>query len=356
MAKICIINDTHFGVRSDNKNFYNYFRKFYENVFFPYLDEHDIKHVIHLGDLVDRRKYIQYLTSNLLHDIFMQPLFDRGIELHIMCGNHDTQYRHTNEYNAIRALYGHSKYDFHLYENPETVEVAGFKILMMPWICNDTYDRSIAEIEKTDAQVLMGHLELAGFEMDKGHIADHGMTKDIFNKFDMVLSGHYHHKSDVGNIHYLGSPCQFTWADYDDQKGFHIFDTETRELEFVKNPYEVFKKFHYDDSVDDAERMFRFDDKVFEGTYIKVIIKNRTDNSMFDRLMVRLENAGAADIQIVEDHLNLDSISDEELIDEAQDTMTILAKYVLAIDTSLDMKKVISFIRTLYEEALTVDG
>lgn len=324
-------------------------------MFFPYIDQNDIKHVIHLGDVVDRRKYIQYLTSNLLHDTFMQPLFDREIDLHILCGNHDTVYRHTNEYNAIKALYGHSKYDFKLYEEASTVDVAGLKVCMVPWICTDNNDASLEEISRTDAQVLVGHLELSGFEMDKGHIAEHGMSKDLFNKFDMVLSGHYHHKSTVGNICYLGSPAQFTWADYDDPKGFHVLDTDTRDLIFVRNPYEIFKKFVYDDVTRSIDDMMKFDDSTFDGTYVKVIVRNKTDNGSFDALISRLESAGAVDIQIVEDHLNLDAISEEDLVDEAQDTLTIIKKFISQIDSWVDKKNIEKFVKELYDEALTIE-
>ena len=50
--KIAIINDTHFGIRSDSVAFHEYFKHFYENEFFPYLDKHNIKHIIHQGDIV----------------------------------------------------------------------------------------------------------------------------------------------------------------------------------------------------------------------------------------------------------------------------------------------------------------
>ena len=38
------------------------------------------------------------------------------------------------------------------------------------------------------------------------------------------------------------------WSDYNCPKGFHIFDTETRELERIENPLKIFKKFMYDDT------------------------------------------------------------------------------------------------------------
>lgn len=350
-----MINDTHFGIRNDNKNFHEYFKRFYEDVFFPFIDDNGIDRVIHLGDLVDRRKYIQFMTSNLLHEIFMKPLFDRNVKLDIMCGNHDTQYRHTNEFNAIKTLYGHSKYDFRLFENPKTVDIDGTDVMIIPWLCQDNMEKFYEEVSSTKAQVAMGHLDLMGFEENKGHISDHGMDKDVFKKFDVVLSGHFHHKSSVGNIHYLGSPCQFSWSDYSDQKGFHTFDTETRELEFIKNPYEIFKKFHYDDSRKDAESMLDFDEDSFYGTYVKVIIRSKTKNALFDSLMNKLEASGVADMQVVEDHLNLDVISEDDLVDEAQDTLTILKKYIRQMEIGVDKTKVENFARELYEEALTIE-
>ena len=58
--KICLINDTHAGARGDSLLFNEFFFKFWEGTFFPYLKEHNIKQIIHLGDVVDRRKFINY--------------------------------------------------------------------------------------------------------------------------------------------------------------------------------------------------------------------------------------------------------------------------------------------------------
>ena len=78
-----------------------------------------------------------------------------------------------------------------------------------------------------------GHLNINWYPMCKGRLSDHGYDRKDFSKFDMVFSGHFHTKSNDDKIHYLGAPYQMNWNDYDDQKGFHILDLKTREVEFI---------------------------------------------------------------------------------------------------------------------------
>ena len=62
MAKVALITDTHFGARNDSIQFLKYYQKFYKNIFFPYIDEHKIDTIFHLGDIVERRKFINFIT------------------------------------------------------------------------------------------------------------------------------------------------------------------------------------------------------------------------------------------------------------------------------------------------------
>lgn len=354
--KIAIVNDTHWGVRNDNKALADFQARFWNEIFFPYLKENDIKTIFHLGDIVDRRKYINFVTAKRLEDEFIKPCADNGIELYIIAGNHDTFFKNTNEVNALRQLYGSSSYEnLHLHwDNPVELDMDGCKIMLSPWMCDANWDASIKAFSETKAQILMGHFEITGFEMDKGHICDHGMDKNVFSKFDQVYSGHFHQPSSHGNISYLGAQYEMTWADYDQKRGFSVFDTETREMTYVRNPLKIFHKIWYDDTNMTIEDIAHLDTSQLTSAYIKVIITNKSNPYIFDLFLDRLQQAGASDIKVVEDHMNMDVIDENELIDEAQDTMTILRNYIDNIEISADKQKVEHYVQELYQEAISL--
>lgn len=352
--KIALITDTHWGCRGDSIQFADYFKKFYDNVFFPTLKEQGIKTIIHLGDIVDRRKYINFVSAKRLREDFMYPAASQGIHVHVILGNHDVYYKNTNEVNAMTELYSADTF-VNYYSSPTELNFGGEKIMLMPWINSGNYQESMQAIENTKAQILFGHLELKGFEMYKGSPNDHGFDASIFNKFDVVCSGHFHHKSSRGNIHYLGSPYEITWSDYNDPRGFHIFDTDDRSLTFIENPYKMFTKIHYDDEGKKAEDFTSVDFKPLANSFVKVIVRNKTNPYWFDLMMGEMEKAGVVDIQVVEDNYNLNLEDDSDIVDEAEDTVTILKKYVEQINLSVDKNKLDLLMRNLYNEAIALE-
>jgi len=352
--KIAIVTDTHYGARGDSVHFSNYFERFYSSVFFPYLDENNISTVLHLGDVFDRRKYINFASLKACRDYFFEQLKKRNIDTHMIAGNHDTFYKNTNEVNALDLLLG--EYDnIKVYDTPQDVAFDGTDILMMPWICSGNYQDCMRAIDNTKAQILFGHLEISGFEMYRGSINDGGMDSVTFSKFDLVCSGHFHHRSSRNNINYLGTPYEITWSDFNDQKGFHIFDTDTRELKFIPNPLTMFRKVFYDDLNKNAAEVIVDDFSAYTNCYVKVIVKNKTNPMWFDMFIEKLEKANILDIQVVEDHLNLDLEDDDDIINEAEDTLSILNKYVDQFDAEVDKVKLENLLRTLYNEAVSIE-
>ena len=350
--KVAILGDVHFGARNDNPNFSKFFEKFYNEIFFPYLEQNEIGHIIQLGDVFDRRKFINFASLNDCYRYFFDRL--KSFKTYIIAGNHDVYYKNTNKLNSLELLINRP-YIETITNKPKEIDIGGVKILLCPWITDDNHEQSLEIIDSTKAQIMMGHFDMIGFEMYKGHVSDIGFDPKRFDKFDMVLSGHYHHKSQASNVTYVGTPYEMMWTDYDDRKGFHIFDTDTRELEFISNPFSMFHKIHYNDLNQPVGYVNGFDLTELEGCYVKVIVRNKINPNWFDILIDRLEKVGVADLQVVEDHFHLDLESDDDIISQAEDTLTILKKYVDQIDTTVDKGKLDQLMRDLYREALSVE-
>jgi len=350
--KIAIITDTHFGVRNDNQEFLDYFMRFYDHVFFPKLREFGITTILHLGDVVDRRKFISYVTLRRMREGFIDKLDDYNV--HVLVGNHDIPYKNTNDINAMRELFA-GKPNIKLYMDPEEVSIDGCNILFLPWINQENYQQSIELINSTKAQIAMGHLEVKGFDMYRGMPSHEGFEPITFDKFDMVFSGHYHHMSRKGNIHYLGAPYEMIWSDWGDAHGFHIFDTDTRELEFIKNPYQMFQKVWYNDENTTIEKLLNPFPNV-KNMQVKVIVQSKTNPYWFDLFMGKIYEDGALDATIVEDHRNMDAISDSDLVSEAEDTLTILSKYIQGLEIGVDKGDLEKLMHGLYNEALSMES
>jgi DNA repair exonuclease SbcCD nuclease subunit len=352
--KIALITDTHWGARGDSIAFAEYFNRFYYEHFFPYLAEHGISRIFHLGDIVDRRKYINFVTARHLRK-FVEYCDTSGIRLDVIVGNHDTSFKNTNEVNSMRELFEHSTYDIHYYSDPTDVDINGTTIGVLPWVCSGNYEESMDFLRNTSAQILFGHLEIAGFEMYKGAVNDHGFDSKIFDKFDVVCSGHFHHKSTRGNINYLGAPYEMSWSDYNDPRGFHIFDTETRELTFIRNPLTMFNKIHYHDQDKTLDDIMAVDFDHYKGSYVKLIVHSKTNPYWFDMFVDKIEKTGVLDLQVVDDNLNLQLEDDGDIVSEAEDTLTVLNKVVDQVDSRVDKKVLYNFLSSLYNEALSVE-
>ena len=356
--KIVLITDTHHGGRNDSSVFCDYFFQFYDSVFFPYLKENNIKTVIHLGDAVDRRKYINFKTLQRFRDDFIHRLGRMGVDTHVIVGNHDIYYRNTNKINALDTLFTtlDGKYEPWIYPNPKVVNFDGLDILLLPWITSENYDMSIKIIKETKVPIVMGHLQVQGFSMATGlRPSMEGLPSILFDRFDLVCSGHYHHRSNNGTIFYLGAPYEITWADYQDERGFHVFDTDTRELEFIQNPYNMFYKIFYNDEGKQLEDVIPKNLSQYKNKMVKVIVENKTNPYWFDIMLDHLYKTNPNDVTIIEDHTEFDINDDSVSVDQAEDTLTILGKFIDTMETNVEKEKLKTLFNELYHEAITVN-
>ena len=349
--KIAILGDTHFGMRGDSVAFHNLYRRFYEEVFFPYLKENNIDTIFQLGDLFDRRKFISFQTLALSRKYFFDKLKENNLKFLTLLGNHDILYKNTLEVNSPNLLLDSYQDYVTLIDEPTKLNDFGVEVDIIPWICDENEQEVLDFIKNSKNQICFGHFELAGFEMDKGNVCHDGMDRMLLDKYDVVLSGHFHHKSSDGNIVYVGTPGEMTWADYNDPRGFHIFDTDTRELEFIENPYKMFHKIVYDETSETLESVTDKDFSQYNNVMVKVVVANKSNPVLYDMFLDGLYKASPLDVTIVEDFTDYSTISDEDIVDQSDDTLTILDKVIDGIEMNLEKDKLKTLMHKIYFEA-----
>ena len=342
--KIAIITDQHFGARKNSKLFHDYFLKFYEDVFFPTLEKEGITTIIDMGDTFDSRKGIDFAALSWAKNNYFDRL--KKYTIHTIVGNHTAYYKNTNDVNAIDLLL--REYDnIKIYSEATEIQIDDLGILLVPWINQENEENTIKAIKKTRCPVAMGHLELNGFIVTQQVIMDHGFDVKYFKKFDRVYSGHFHKRSNQGEIYYLGNPYEIYWNDVNETRGFHIFDTETLEHTPINNPYKLFYKIFYEDTNHQT-----FDTREYEGKIVKVIVRKKTDTKKFEKFIDKLYASNVAELKIVENFDFkgwYDSKDSEEY--ESEDTMSILSRYIDEAEISLDKSVIQKMMQEVYQEA-----
>jgi hypothetical protein len=352
--KMIILGDTHFGARSDAVEFHRYFEKFYTEILFPFMKKNKINTIFQMGDLFDRRKFINFNTLHLCRNYFFEKLKENKIIMHTLLGNHDIAFKNTLEVNSPELVLREYQ-NVVIYNEFTTVNFDGTDIDIIPWICDENEEDIIKSIRTSKSQICFGHLEIDGFEMDRGNVHKGGLDRIALKKYDIVLSGHFHHKSTSDNITYVGTPYEMTWMDFADKKGFHVLDTNTREMTFHENPFVMFKKVFYNDKEQDAEYWKKFDYSELKESYIKVVVSEKVNPFLFDTVIDQINKAEVCDLTIIED-TSIELIEDDqELIDQAEDTITILNGYIDNLALDIDSSKLKNVMREVYVEALNIE-
>ena len=343
--RVALLGDLHFGVRNDSQLFQNHMEKFLAETFFPYLEENKINTIIQVGDVFDRRKYLNINTATRAYDNFISKCLKKKYDVHITLGNHDCFHTNTNRVSSVSTFL--RQYDcFTIYDKTTEIEINGIKILMIPWINSENREDSLEKIARSNAMVAMGHLELAGFEMQKGVVCEHGDDHEIFSNFNRVFSGHFHKISSYKNIKYIGAAGKYTWGDYLEDRGFWDYDLVTEDLKFIPNPVEPFVKIWYDDS---KEVSFNFEN--CQNAIVKIIVTQKNDLIKFEQFIETLEKIGPHDVQVVDDHLNLGIENIENIGDSSKSTIEIITDVVDSMKLK-NKNEVKNMMVSLYTEAL----
>lgn len=351
--KICVFTDTHLGARNNCSIFNEYFLKFYNDIFFPYLEKNQIKYVVSLGDLGEYRKQI---NLSIL-DSWNKNVFERlkDYRCFFISGNHDLFYRHNNEISLQSSLQLDKKFGFELITtHPRTIVLDGRSIDLIPWISSGNQKEILEFITSSSSALLLGHLEISGALMTPGmYCQESHLPTSLLNQYHKVLSGHFHLRSTLGNVTYIGNPYEIIWSDYGYDKGFAILDSETLELEYINNPYHMFEKI----VVDDTLQISDLDLSRFNNKHVKLYVSQGSKRSKVETLLALLEQQNLLSLSVKEEEL-IDNKSDDkekENLGIMSNTMDYVKLYINDLyqnqSMRLDKEKMIGTMNRIYQQA-----
>jgi len=352
MAKIAILNDTHFDYKGGNEFFLKKQKQFFMEVFWSYIDKHKITTILHLGDLFDHRSQIKHLTLFEFQNFFVKELYRRGIQMFIIPGNHDVTYKSSNEVSAV-DLTLKDLACVSIINKPTLVKFDSFNISLIPWMNPENYVECVDFIKGHHSDIVAGHFDIQGCQMTPGVYSEHGLSQDLFKSYKHCWSGHYHISGTYGNIKYLGTQYEMNFGDIDDPKGFHVFDGNV--LTHVINPIKIFKdiRIHSD---------FVLEHNWVEGvksSFSDCIVKVRTASTVKDRItldtFISYLTQVAYKVVVVEDRVELgDNDITSSLEEAAKDTKTVFKDIIDSMTGSFDKSMVSSIMMDLYNEALEI--
>ena len=155
--KVAIITDQHFGAKKGNQHLHEHFLKFYNNVFFPTIEEHGVEAIIDMGDTFDVRKGIDFWSLDWVKRNYYDRIRDLQLPVHTVVGNHTAFYKDTNAINTIQLLL--REYDnVYCYADPVEIRLGSMNALLVPWINNENREDTLALMDRTKAPVVFGHL------------------------------------------------------------------------------------------------------------------------------------------------------------------------------------------------------
>lgn len=323
------------------------------------MDELGIKTVINLGDTFDRRKYSNHVTLYRAKEMFFQPLKERDIWCPTIIGNHDSFHKNTNKVNSMELVCNENHYpNLQIINDPRVLDIHGYNVLMVPWICMDNESDCFRMLASAPTDLCMGHFGINGFLMQVGMVAETGLNRNVFDRFDMVLSGHFHHRSSDGRIYYLGNPTEMTWHDYGDQKGFHILDLETRYLTYIENPFHMFHRIIYNDELNLDNTYLNLDNNLYKNTYVKVVVEKKTQPEFYDKFMEGLYNVNPFSVSVVQNYSDILEIAEEFVPDQAHGTLQMLHTYLdsAKVQAGIDVPTLKNIFTDIYNESVNVEN
>ena len=294
--KFILIGDTHFGIKNFNEAFFKNQLKLFNEQIFPYMKDNNIEYIIQTGDLFDNRVTIDINFLDTFMKNFVNILEEKNIKLVTILGNHDVYFKNRVDVNLSKYISKMTNSIITI-QQQETINFNDKNILLVPWLTES--DKII--YDKQD--IIIGHFEIKNFQLTKGNIDTKSvLDEDYFNKLKVskIYSGHYHINQQNGKIHYVGTPYELNWGDFQNKCGFYVIEKDNET--FINNTVtRSHVKITWDERLDyatltnsEGSHKVAFDNLInnIKENYILKITNLYSPNNSFEDFLFKLKEKG----------------------------------------------------------------
>jgi DNA repair exonuclease SbcCD nuclease subunit len=329
--KIAILGDLHYGIKSNDYVIDKKLNEVLTNRVFPYIKQNNIKHIIQLGDIFENRKGVSSYSGYNYVKYFLLPIIQNDLILYQILGNHDIFYDHDNIVNTLKMFFVlMNNSNLNLIEDKEKVILGNRELYFVSY-------SSKAELEYLYGDILFGHFNIEGFEIQKGISVHNGIKQNVFKQnFNKVISGHIHRRDRQNNIWYTGSLVENDFGESDFIHGFYVLETDTLDLEFIPIEEKIFLRI----DGNEIEKYENLEDKVVE-------IKFSSNSSIIDneKVIEKLKSLSPTDIKIK----YVDSVKKNKIVVQNYDFLNVTKEYIDNEHDGLNKEILYKIVMKFYE-------
>ena len=346
--RIIITSDWHFGIRSNNLDWFGIMKDYHESFFIPWLEENiqegDV--IYHLGDVFDNRQNVNLLIASYAIDLFER--LSRIAPIHIIVGNHDIYRKNTNDITSVDILKHIPNITIH--KEPIVHTYGKTKCLLMPWRKDKEHEQeTLGEFKNVD--YLFCHSEVKGVRTTSNpHIKlEEGNDLNLFKRFKKVYSAHIHFAQRFSNVNFVGNPHHMTRSDRGNKKGIWLLDMKTRTESFYENTHSpVFVKYKMSSILEESVESL---EEKFSNNFVDLQVSSKfLSNCNISTLLNMLETtARKIELDIQDDNIETDGVEIDENISGEFDILNISRTYVDSTSYDEELKeRLLNSIKSLY--------
>ncbi len=193
--------------------------------------------VIVLGDIFDRRR-LDAVTIKVGTKL-LGNLVTSGHRVIVLPGNHDTEDA-AGKHNTVQYL---AEIKCHILKHGETFEIDGVTFHAFPYLATKAFVAMVkAQALADGVNVALVHQAVKGSRQGDVPFPSE-IPPTLFDRFDLAIGGHVHHRQRVGKVAFVGSTWNIDFREANEVSGYHLFDPKTLDLEFVSSTMPRFHTF-----------------------------------------------------------------------------------------------------------------